>query len=220
MEKSWKQILKKTWHFIWEDDSMLSWIVNILLAFILIKFIVYPGLGFILSTDFPIVAVVSGSMEHKVAPDASGTLKLCDKTYEEKESINFNTYWETCGSWYEAETVITKDDFQQFPFRNGFNEGDIMILKGKQPENINIGDVIVFKSNRPDPIIHRVVKIWEDNGYHYQTKGDHNERVIKTLRLDESDIHENQVLGNALFRIPYLGWVKIAFVKLITPFMN
>ena len=60
-----KQFLKKTWHFIWDDDSIWSWIINVILAFVIIKFLVYPGLGFIMQTSYPIVAVVSGSMEHK-----------------------------------------------------------------------------------------------------------------------------------------------------------
>ena len=59
-----KKALRKAWWFIWEDDSIWSWIANIVLAFVLIKFIVYPGLGLILGTNYPIVAVVSGSMEH------------------------------------------------------------------------------------------------------------------------------------------------------------
>ena len=55
--KKFINILKKTWHFIWEDDSLLSWIVNIVLAIVLIKFIIYPGLGLVLGTGFPVVAV-------------------------------------------------------------------------------------------------------------------------------------------------------------------
>ena len=60
-----KKILKKTWHFIWHDESLLSWIVNVLLAFLIIYFIVYPVLGLVFSTSHPIVAVVSPSMEHQ-----------------------------------------------------------------------------------------------------------------------------------------------------------
>ena len=63
-KKKFINILKKTWHFIWEDDSVWSWIVNIILAIVLIKFIIYPGLGLVLGTSYPIVAVVSDSMEH------------------------------------------------------------------------------------------------------------------------------------------------------------
>ena len=59
-----KKFLKKTWKFIWEDDSFLSWLVNIVIAFVLVKFIIYPLLGLLLGTGFPVVAVVSCSMEH------------------------------------------------------------------------------------------------------------------------------------------------------------
>ncbi len=89
-KRKFKKLLKKIWYFIWEDDSIWSWIVNIILAFVIIKFIVYSGLGFMLSTSHPIVAVVSGSMEHKIVEDNSGVLRLCDKTYIKKESIKFD----------------------------------------------------------------------------------------------------------------------------------
>ena len=61
----YKKKLKRLWHFIWEDNSVWSWIANIVLAFILIKFIVYPSLGFVLGTTHPVVAVVSESMEDR-----------------------------------------------------------------------------------------------------------------------------------------------------------
>ena len=57
----------KIWHFIWEENNIWSWLANIILAFILIKFIIYPAIGFILGTQYPIVAVVSGRMLHKPA---------------------------------------------------------------------------------------------------------------------------------------------------------
>src|SRR3989338_8734422 len=137
-----KHTLKKTWWFIWEDDSIWSWIVNIILAFVLIKFIVYPGLGLLLGTHYPIVAVVSSSMEH---------------------DGNFENWWNGQSTWY-LNNDITKENFLTFDFRNGFNKGDIMILYGKKAKDIGIGEVIVFKSGRPDPIIHRVVKKADANG--------------------------------------------------------
>ena len=55
---------------------------------------------------------------------------------------------------------ITKEEFQNFKFKNGFNTGDIMILYKPKPENMKVGDTMVFStSTRPDPIIHRIVKI-------------------------------------------------------------
>lgn len=194
-----KKLLKKVWYFIWEDDSIWSWIVNIILAFVLIKFIVYPGLGFILGTGYPIVAVVSSSMEH---------------------NADFDSWWTENQDWY-FEKGILKDNFRSFSFVNGFNKGDIIVLHGKAPKDIKIGDVIVFRNSRPDPIIHRVVKAWnEDNLYYFQTKGDNNKDSIKSLDLDETRIQQEEVIGAALFRIPLLGYIKIWFVEMIHLFVR
>ncbi len=189
-----KKSLKKLWYFVWEDNSVWSWIVNFILAFILIKFLVYPGLGFLLQTTHPVVAVVSESMDH---------------------NGNFDTWWSNSGKWY-SDNGIKKEDFEKFIFTGGFNKGDIMALKGKKPENINVGDVIVFWSARQDPIIHRVVKKWQENGiYYFQTKGDNNQISIKTPQLDETRISQDKIVGNAVLRIPFLGYIKIWFVDLI-----
>ncbi len=193
-----KRTLKKVWHFIWEDNSVWSWIVNIALAFVLIKYVVYPGLGFLLSTSHPVVAVVSESMEH---------------------NSNFNDWWEKSGKWYESNSIM-KDNFIGFPSKNGFNKGDIMVLKGKNPENIMVGDIVVFWSARKDPIIHRVVKKWQENGiYYFQTKGDNyrtNPVSISNMVLDETRISQEKIVGNAVLRIPFLGYIKIWFVDAIS----
>ena len=195
--KHWKKKLKKVWYFIWEDNSIWSWIVNIVLAFILIKFIVYPGLGFLLQTSHPVVAVVSESMEH---------------------NNNFDDWWEKASKWY-IENEISKEDFAKFTLKNGFDRGDIMVLKGKKPEDIAIGDVVVFWSTKKDPIIHRVVKKWQENNiYYFQTKGDNyktNPVSIKSTFLDETKVSEEQIVGNAISRIPLLGYIKILAVELV-----
>ncbi|MBI2108544.1 signal peptidase I [Candidatus Woesearchaeota archaeon] len=215
MDGSLKDNLRKVWHFIWEEDSVLSWIVNILLAFVLIKFVVYPGLGFMLSTSHPVVAVVSESMEHKANFDGGSKFRLCDKTFDKSGGMGFDGYWDACGSWYELNMGITKDEFKGFPFRNGFNKGDIMILKGSDPDRIKAGQVIVFRSSKPDPIIHRVVSSKNENGqYLFQTKGDHNRAQIKDSLIDETNIRQSQVIGKAVFRIPFLGYVKLWFTQL------
>ena len=185
--------LRNLWKFIWEDNSLISWIVNIVLAFILVKFIIYPGLGLVFGTTHPVVAVVSGSMEH----DGS-----------------FDEWWSPQEKWY-SNMKITKDEFKTFKFSKGFNKGDIMILRGEKAKNIDVGDVIVFRSmNSKDPIIHRVVKkTLTNNGYTFQTKGDHNSDSI--YALGEDKVGEDKIIGKAIFRIPYLGWIKILAVNLI-----
>ena len=184
-----KKRLKKIWFFIWEDDSWLSWIVNVVLAFILVKFIIYPGLGLLLGTNLPIVAVVSGSMEHN--------------------GLDFNSWWDNKGELY-ANLNITKEEFSDYKFKNGFNKGDLMILVNA--DNLKMGDSLVFAGNAPGPIIHRIVKIdRQGNNIFVQTMGDNN----TGSRPDEFGITKDKIFGKALLRIPYLGWFKLGFLKLI-----
>ena len=184
-------------HFLWEEDSIASWVANIILAFIIIKFAVYPILGLMLATSHPIVAVVSGSMEH------DGW---------------FSTWWgsdcclnaECSESWKQKDLYsylnISEKEFKSYSFTNGLNKGDIMLLRGVK--NIKRGDVIVFQSAaQSDPIIHRVI---DTNPY--QTKGDHNCGSSGF----ESNIPPENIIGKAWLRLPLLGWVKIAFVKLLS----
>ena len=193
-KKKIKNTLKKIGYFIWEDNSIWSWLVNIILAFVLIKFVVYPGLGFLLSTSHPVVAVVSESMEHP---------------------MGFDAWWEKNEIWY-IENGIDKKDFEMFSLKNGFNKGDIMFLVGRDAENIEVGDVIVFNSRRKDPIIHRIVKKMQDgNEIYFQTKGDNNRDSIKNNGLDETHIMEDIIIGKAAFRVPVLGYIKIWFMELL-----
>jgi len=206
-----KKTFRKIWHFLWEEDSIWSWLVNIALAFLIIKFLIYPGLGFALGTTHPVVAVVSESMEHN-------GIKL-DAWYDQNEG--FYAYYN-----------ITEGDFSGYRYKNGFNKGDIMILIGKKPEKLDKGDVIVFFSSTNQPIIHRIIKEWEvDDDYYFQTKGDNNPDSIALYvkynsfvpkgtvgaveLLDETEIHEDEIVGKAVARVPLLGYIKIGFVKLM-----
>jgi signal peptidase I len=191
---NWKKILKRTWHFIWHDDSALSWIVNIIIAFILIKFLIYPGLGLIFGTTFPVVAVVSDSMEHP---------------------SDFNSWWAQHEDFYLKQN-ITDIDFIRYPFKNGFNKGDIMVLIGTDPQKVEIGDVIVYESKKRYPIIHRVINIRDTGGeYYFETKGDNNPYQIRSFDLDEKNVSSDSYLGKAVFRIPWLGYIKIWFADLM-----
>ena len=190
------------WNFLWNNNSPWAWVIDFVLAFLIVKFIFYPGLAFMLGTTHPIVAVVSESMEH---------------------NGDFDKWWSSyadCGflckqSDFYAMFNISKDDFLSFGFKNGFNKGDLIVLRGKKPEDIKVGDVIVFQANQPDPIIHRVIKKWYDNTtgeYFFMTKGDHNPMVLRHV---ETNISEDKIVGVGYFRIPLLGYIKIWFVKLL-----
>ncbi len=203
-----KEFTKKAWNFFWKEDSIWSWLANIVVAFIIIKFIVYPVLGLMLGTSYPIVAVVSESMEHGLHKD-----RLCDQYFTEFPE-SFDNYWQVCGNWYEQKG-IDKEQFKQFSFKNGFNKGDVIILW--RPNNLELGDILVFQANKPQPIIHRIVKIWNEDGKtYYQTKGDHN-RESDSSFIQETKISEERIFGKGIIRIPYLGWLKILFVDAVKP---
>jgi signal peptidase I len=205
-------LFKKIWYFLWYEDSILSWISLVAVAFITIKFGLFPFLGLIFGTDYPIVAVVSGSMDHDIVNG-----EVCGQ-FPTPYKNNFGGFWSTCGSWY-LRNNISRQDFLNFPMHNGFSKGDIIILRGKKPEDINIGDVIVFEaldtSRKPDPIIHRVVLKGKENTYFFQTKGDHNGDVWSDKVIYEEKIDESRILGVAWVKLPYLGFVKIKFIELI-----
>ena len=185
-----KKFLKALWYFIWDDDSILSWIANVILAFLLVKFIIYPALGFMLSTSYPVVAVISSSMEH--------------------EGLGFDSWWEQNKNWYVANDLQQRE-VRGAMFHNGFSKGDIIILLGKRPAEINKLDVVVYASDSYKyPIIHRVVQIEDaDSGIKFMTKGDNNPVPDPAL------VSDRQLLGKAVLRVPLLGWIKILFTEMI-----
>ncbi len=202
----WK-ILKRFWKFFWHEDSVSSWVANIIVAFILIRYVVYPVLGVVLGTSYPIVAVISESMEHGLHNQI-----ICGQSLDDFQE-SFPNYWQYCGEWYE-ERNISYEQFKQFPLKSGFNKGDVIILWRADSENLKVGDVLVYSGGRAQPIIHRIVKLWDEDGQnYYQTKGDHN----KGFNPGEERISENQIFGKGMMRLPYLGWLKILFVDAVKP---
>ena len=207
-----KNTIKKSWNWIWNSESIWSWLVALILIFVFIKFIFFPGLSFIQGTSLPLAGVESSSMDHQIVLDDYRRLTLCGNIYSKQdvEYKDFDEYWQTCGSWYESRN-ITKEQFSKFTMKDGFSKGDIIIVWGRFTPKI--GDIIIFKPNAgatsQTPIIHRIVKI--DNGI-IQTKGEHNEAQItlpNDKNIDETHITQNQIIGKAVFKIPYLGYIKI-----------
>lgn len=204
-EQKPKTFLGKAWHFIWYDDSALSWIANIILAFIIIKFIIYPLLALAFGTNLPIVAVVSSSMEHDGSfDDWWSSQAICDNL-------------QVCsqGSWYATKN-ISRDDFSNYKLKNGFNKGDLIVLFGVDENKIKEGDIIVYSSEAKSiPIIHRVINIRNGTELIFETKGDNNPYQITSYGLDETNISYEQVIGKASAKIPFLGYVKIWFSNMI-----
>ena len=221
-----KSNIKKSWHWIWHSDSWLSWVVALIIIYIAVKFIFFPTLSLLFGSSLPLAGVESSSMDHQIVLDDYRRLTLCENIYSQQEkkeagNINFNKYWDTCGNGYEDKN-ISKEQFSNFPLSNGFRKGDVIIVWGRFTPKI--GDIIIFKPNSdstaPRPIIHRIVKINEDGTF--QTKGDHNGKQLtkdnNIYNTDETHITQDQVIGKAIIKIPYLGWPKIWATELINAF--
>ena len=182
--------IKDTWNFLWKSDSPWSWIADFAIAFILVRFVFFPLLSLMLSTSLPLVVVESGSMEHSGTP--------------------FGLWWSQSGQWY-LDRGISEEQFQSFPFSNGFDKGDIIISMGSN--NYQRGDVIIFQSTvQTTPIIHRL--IYQNDDLTFATKGDHNAVQLE----QEKSIPKNAIISKAVFRIPKIGWLKLFFVQLIQGF--
>lgn len=176
--------IKKKWdQFVafMKKDTWQSLLVSIILAFILIKFVIFPTLSFITGTSLPLVIVESCSMYHHEAG------------FEK-------TFTSDIYSQYDLSIKNTSD----WIFKNGFAKGDIIFVVA--PKNLNVGDVIIFNGGTTNPIIHRIIYANET----YTTKGD-NYITNKGIGPFEKTIQPEQILGKAVFRIPYLGWVKLIF---------
>jgi len=189
--KSWK----KFWSFL-KEDSWQSWIVSLVLLVVLIRFVFFPGLSFVTGSSLPLVVIESCSLYHE---------------------SDFDAWWNSNGVWYEVHGV-EREDFAEFPYKNGLNKGDIIFVWGRG--GYEIGDIIIFEPNPEStavhPIIHRIIG---DNPY--ETKGDHNARQLTTnnnpQQIDETNIPEGRIIGKSVFRVPALGWVKLIFFESFRP---
>ena len=179
--------MERFWDFL-KEDSWKSFVVSLVLAFVVIKFVFFPVLSLLTGTSLPLVIVESCSMYH-----SSNLESVLENSVYDNYDISFN-------------------DTSSWGFKHGLNKGDIVFILGTSQEKLDVGDVIVFDVNNGlvsmHPIIHRVI---ESNGKGVTTKGDNNPGLLnKGL---EQNIKNGQIMGRAVFRIPYLGWVKLMFFE-------
>lgn len=189
--KGKQNVFIKIWNFLWKSNSIWSWIVNLIIIFLIVKFVVFPFFGFMLGSPLPFVIIESSSMIHEE---------------------NFDQWFSLHGLWY-LNNNITKEEIEEWSWNNGLNKGDIIIVRGLRDYNYDIGDVIIFKiESQETPIIHRIVniEITEAGKKIFSTKGDHNDAQWDYEIL----IMEEQILGKSIGRVPKLGWLKLFFVEL------
>jgi len=191
-KKELKNFWKKFWFLLWKDDSFKGWFFSIVIIFVFIKFIFFPTLSLVTGTALPLAIVESCSMYHE-----GNLLSNSNEWFQDNEEkyLEFN---------------IEKENFKDFSFKKGFNKGDILFIRGINPEKIERGDVIIFNGGSGNPIIHRVVEINKENNLFFSTIGDNNNGQLSF----EKEISSNQIVGKAVFKIvPYVGWIKLIFFE-------
>ncbi len=197
-----KKGFKKFWFLLWKDNSVKGWLFSMIFLFVFIKFIFLPGLSLVTGTSLPLAIVESCSMYHQ------GNV-----------ISNFNGWYEGHETKYESIS-ITKEEFSSFILRRGFSKGDILFIVGANTDKLQVGDIILFNSGtKSTPVIHRIIKIQEENGERiFSTMGDNNAQMLTPDNnpglVDEREITEEQIIGKAVFRLaPGLGWAKLIFFE-------
>jgi len=194
MEKSgFKKFWNNFWYIVWKDESFKGWIISIIFIFIVIKFVFFPVLSLTTGTKLPLAIVESCSMYHK------GNL-----------FSDYSSWWTRHENKY-SELQLSKEQFKNFNFNNGFSKGDILFIIKAKPEKLKVGNVIIFEGNQQNPIIHRIIKIEKENEeYIFSTIGDNNDGQLSV----EKEIKSEQLVGKAAFRItPWFGWAKLIFYE-------
>ena len=197
MTKKIQYYWDKFWYLLWKDDSLKGWIFSLIFLFIFIKIIFFPILSLITGTSLPLAIVESCSMYH------GGNL-----------ISNFNN-WYTIHEDKYTSLEISQEQFSEYSFKKGFNKGDILFIVGAEPEKLKVGDIIIFNAGQQNPVIHRIIKIkQEDEEYIFSTIGDNNKGQLSI----EENIMEEQLVGRAVFRlVPYAGWGKLIFFEKLRP---
>ncbi|MGC9345540.1 MAG: signal peptidase I [Candidatus Bathyarchaeales archaeon] len=158
---------------IWENEYFKTAIMIILIIVIVFGF--WYGSQLVLNTQYPALAVASGSM--------------CRKQ---------GSY---CDGW-------------SHPFSPTLHIGDLIIVQGIAPEEINAasypdGDIIVFHQPHDggELIVHRAIakEKGDDDTWYFQTQGDGNPGPDSPI----PNIRGDQVIGKVILRIPWIGHIAL-----------
>lgn len=194
--------LRKFWEFL-NQDNWKGTISFVAFFLVIIMYIITPTLGMLtgfsysesvikfgVTSSFPFLQITSNSMNFVI-------VESCSMHHNQplEEIVDNRIY---------LNENISPEDTKDWALRRGFTKGDIIFSVA--PRNLQVGDVIIFDSRRPEvrhPIIHRIISIDET----IKTKGDNNEGLLEY----ERNLQQDQVMAKSILRIPYLGWIKLAF---------
>jgi len=187
--KAFKRLISYSWY----GEDFFSYIVFFLLVYLGYKIILTPLFLLFFKTKIPFNVIISESMEH--------------------HNLEFNKWWELNGLYFKKFN-ISKEEFEQFPFKNGLNIGDFVLILGKNKKDVRLGDIIVYHVNykgKEMDIIHRVIKIKKENGkICFETVGDNNKGIQLPFERNICKIE-----GVLVFRIPYLGYPRYLIYRIL-----
>jgi len=110
------------------------------------------------------------------------------------------------------------------PFARTLSVGDIVIIEGVNPKDLNTNypnsDIIVFHSPIDgELIVHRIISEETVNGtMYFQTKGDGNGNAWPATPVSGVDpwdyssppgVPQNLIVGKVIMRIPWFGWITM-----------
>jgi len=172
--------------YSWKGDDLFSYLLFFLIVFLAYNYVFTPFVfPLLFKTKIPFNTIVSESMEH---------------------NLDFENWWERYGFFYEKYFNITKNDFENFPFKEGLDIGDFVFIVGIKNDDIKVGDIVVYYvPNLNKYIVHRVVKI-KENGC-FETLGDNNIKLFFYGLNPQLPFEKNvcEIEGKVVFKIPYLG---------------
>lgn len=104
----------------------------------------------------------------------------------------------TLSSEYPTLTVMSHS---MYP---ALNRGDLILVKGTTPEEIEVGTVVVFR-HKDGLAVHRVVQMRGDT---ITTKGDANPEADNPITYDDI-VGRVPTIGDSLVKIPLIGRISL-----------
>lgn len=195
-------------------------ISNLVYHYLSKRYGVYPNLTYrLLTTLFPYVFTIASGIPDSLYAFARLFIPLLiywfiDALYEKKKAyaLKKQSKWTYIGMGaficaLAGYVMLISCQFTFGMFIIGsesmtgeLNKGDAVIYKEYDEQVIELNQIIVFSKNG-GKVIHRVVNIERINGKNrYITKGDANQDA------DGGYITDEQIIGVASFKIPYVGY--------------
>lgn len=172
---------------IWES-KVWEWAKYILLG-ILLALILNYGLSLILSTTMPVVTVKTGSMEPALSPGDIVFIRGRE-VYEPGDVIVFTGWMET-PIIHRAVARVDVD-----------------------PEDPEVHKLEDFDGIEEEVLKERAHEFGDSHDHFYVTKGDNNPQCDQ-CNSGRSFITDDDIYGRHVFSVPYLGWLKLSFTRVI-----